>query len=100
MFSEEFKRDLDKVLSEVREYILSTYGEHYVGSEEEENVQVIDLMASLGSLDTTARDMSIKYLARYGKKDGKNRKDLLKPLHYTMMILYFDHLRKKRSKGT
>ena len=30
----------------------------------------------------------IKYAQRYGKKDGYNRKDLLKVLHYTLMALF------------
>ena len=30
----------------------------------------------------------MKYAQRFGKKDGKNRKDLLKILHYTMIALY------------
>ena len=29
----------------------------------------------------------IKYAQRYGKKDGKNQQDLLKILHYTIMLL-------------
>jgi hypothetical protein len=30
----------------------------------------------------------IKYAQRYGKKEGKNRKDLLKILHYAVMALH------------
>jgi len=30
---------------------------------------------------------AIKYLCRYGKKDGKNRKDLLKAIHYIVLLL-------------
>ena len=30
----------------------------------------------------------MKYLARYGKKDGKNRKDLLKAMHYIILMMY------------
>ena len=30
----------------------------------------------------------IKYAQRYGKKDGYNRKDLLKVLHYGIMALH------------
>jgi hypothetical protein len=33
---------------------------------------------------------AIKYLARYGKKGGKNRKDLLKALHYAILLMYFE----------
>jgi len=75
----------DKILEEVKGYIESTYGEHYVGNKD---VQTVDFWYSLGSLDTTARDTAIKYLARYGKKNGRNRKDLLKAIHYIVLMLY------------
>ena len=33
---------------------------------------------------------AIKYLARYGKKNGKNRKDLLKAVHYVILLMSED----------
>jgi hypothetical protein len=30
----------------------------------------------------------MKYAKRYGNKEGKNRKDLLKILHYAIIMLY------------
>jgi hypothetical protein len=30
---------------------------------------------------------AIKYLCRYGKKAGKNRKDLLKAIHYIVLLM-------------
>jgi 2',3'-cyclic-nucleotide 2'-phosphodiesterase (5'-nucleotidase family) len=30
----------------------------------------------------------MKYAQRYGKKDGKNRKDLFKVLHYAIMAVH------------
>ena len=30
----------------------------------------------------------MKYAQRYGKKGGRNRKDLLKVIHYAIMMLY------------
>ena len=30
---------------------------------------------------------AIKYLARFGKKDGRNRKDLLKDVHYIVLLM-------------
>lgn len=80
-----YKYKEDKALEIIAEYINSTYGQHYVGDGE---IQTVDFWKSLGSLDTTARDTAIKYLARYGKKDGKNRKDLLKAIHYIILMMY------------
>jgi hypothetical protein len=73
------------ILQEVKKYIDSTYGQHYVGNGE---IQTVDFWESLGSLDTTARDTAIKYLARFGKKGGNNRKDLLKAIHYIVLMMY------------
>lgn len=75
-------------LQELVEYIDSTYGQHYVN----EGIQVVDVWQSMGSLNTTARDTAIKYLARYGKKDGKNRKDLLKAMHYIILMMYAEDM--------
>ena len=66
-------------------YIDSTYGQHYVGNKE---IQTVDFWESLGSLSTTSRDTAIKYLARYGKKSGYNKKDLLKAVHYIILMMY------------
>lgn len=81
----QYKYTEDTILQEVQAYIDSTYGQHYVGNGE---VQTVDFWESLGSLDTTARDTAIKYLARFGKKGGNNRKDLLKAIHYIMLMMY------------
>ena len=32
----------------------------------------------------------LKYGSRYGDKDGKNKKDIMKILHYAMLLLHFD----------
>ena len=33
----------------------------------------------------------MKYLWRYGKKDGNNKKDLMKALHYIVLAMHVDH---------
>jgi len=83
----------DLALEEIQQYINETYDQHYVGDGE---IQTVDFWQSLGSLDTTARDTAIKYLARYGKKDGRNRRDLLKAVHYIILIMYADDLKTKQ----
>ena len=71
-------------LKDIENYVNGTYGEHYVAKD----IQVVDIWESLGSLESTARDTAIKYLCRYGKKDGKNKKDLLKAIHYIILMMY------------
>lgn len=83
--SVKYKYNEDKAMAAFKKYLDGTYGQHYVG---DGDVQTVDFWRSLGSLETTSRDTAIKYLARYGKKGGKNRKDLLKTMHYCVLMLY------------
>jgi len=90
--SNKFRFDEDKILSEALTYLESTYAGHYVGElagREQNNIQTIDVWQTLGSVDTTCRDTAIKYLMRYGKKEGHNKKDLLKAIHYIVLLWYF-----------
>lgn len=80
-----YKYNEGEALKKITDYVNSTYGQHYVGNG---SVQTIDFWESLGSLETTCRDTAIKYLARYGKKSGKNEKDLLKAIHYIILMMY------------
>ena len=81
----QYKYNEDLAFSKVMEYINGTYGQHYVGNGD---IQTVDFWESLGSLETTSRDTAIKYLARYGKKNGRNEKDLLKAIHYIILMMY------------
>jgi hypothetical protein len=81
-----FKYHEKELLQEFEEYLQSTYGAHYVNGSD--SIQTFDYWNSLGSAETTSRDMAIKYLSRYGKKEGKNRKDLLKAAHFIFLMLY------------
>ena len=81
----DYKYNEDEAIQAIRDYVDSTYGQHYVG---DGDVQTVDFWRSLGSLESTSRDTAIKYLARYGKKGGKNRKDLLKSMHYIILMMY------------
>jgi hypothetical protein len=81
----EYKYNEGDAMAKIREYINGTYGQHYVGNGD---IQTVDFWESLGSLETTCRDTAIKYLARYGKKGGRNEKDLLKAVHYIILMMY------------
>lgn len=80
-----FKYGEDEVLQKVYDYIASTYGEHYA---QDTGIQLFDYWESLGILQPMAAGTAIKYLARFGKKDGHNKKDLLKAIHYTILLWY------------
>ena len=85
-----WKYDEGKILREVEEYLSSTYKGHYVGGETK--IQTLDLIDSIGDSEAFCRSNAIKYLSRFGKKDGKNRKDLLKVIHYAILLYHFSDL--------
>jgi hypothetical protein len=86
-----FSYNEDRYLAEAHEYIGSTYSQHYSGK-----VQALDLIEDAGHGMGFVVGSIIKYAARYGKKDGHNRKDLMKILHYTILALFF-HDKKQAS---
>jgi len=73
-------------LKEIEEYIESTYGQHYVGKNE---FQIQDLLHSIDIAVPFCQASAMKYLARLGKKEGFNRKDLLKAAHYIILLMHF-----------
>ena len=84
-----------QILNEVESYIRSTYGEHYVGKE---GFQIQDLLNSIGIAEEFCQANAIKYLSRYGKKKGKNTLDLMKAIHYTILLIHFtrvNHLKQE-----
>ena len=81
----------DEILNDIKEYVSSTYNGHYTGTKHEyRNVQTLDLMASRDLASTFCQANILKYGSRYGSKDGRNKKDLLKVIHYAMLLLHFD----------
>ena len=87
-----FKYHEKEILKDIEEYVSSTYQGHYTGkSHEYRNVQTIDLMASKELAASFCQANILKYGSRYGNKDGKNKKDLMKVIHYAMLLLHFDN---------
>mgnify|MGYP001433716915 FL=1 len=79
------KYNEDKILHEIGIYIQGTYKQHY--STTEEGMQVQDMLRHLDIDKDFCQANAIKYLCRYGKKDGKNKKDLYKAVHYIVLLL-------------
>ena len=75
----------DEIINEIKEYIESTYDQHY--STTEDGFQVMDMIKQLGIDKDFCQANAIKYLCRYGKKNGKNRKDLLKAIRYVILLM-------------
>lgn len=75
----------DISIKDIQRYIDSTYKGHYATKDDE--IQAIDAIFSLGNVDTTCRDLIIKYAWRLGKKEGF-QKDLMKIIHYSLFVLH------------
>ena len=86
-----FKYHEDEILKDVQEYVSRTYQGHYTGTKHEfRKVQTIDLMAARDIATGFCQANILKYGSRYGSKNGKNKTDLLKVIHYAMLLLHFD----------
>ena len=79
------KYNEDKILNEVLEYIKTTYSKHY--STTKEGFQVQDILRHLKIDKDFSLSNAIKYLMRYGKKNGKNKMDLYKAIHYIVLLI-------------
>ncbi len=92
-----WRYDEDVILKDIHEYVSGTYRSHYAGKasgfkgHQNYGVQSIDLMATKGLASAFCQANIIKYGTRYGDKDGQNKKDLLKVIHYAMLLLHFDN---------
>jgi hypothetical protein len=77
----------DEILRELSDYISGTYDQHYsVGTN---SVQTLDLIEACGDGESFCRSNILKYASRYDKK-GTARRDILKILHYAVLLLHFN----------
>ena len=87
----QYKYHEQEILKDIEEYVSRTYQGHYTGTKHEfRKVQTIDLMAARDIAAQFCQANILKYGSRYGSKDGRNKKDLLKVIHYAMLLLHFD----------
>ena len=80
------KYEEDKGIKDLRDYVSSTYNGHYTSKQN--NTQTLDLIQSVGDAESFCRSNAIKYLARYDKK-GSAKQDILKAMHYCLLLYYF-----------
>ena len=79
-----YKYDEPRILKELEAYIEATYGEHY----SQNKFQATEFIIDCGHGEGFTIGNVMKYAQRYGKKGGRNRKDLLKVIHYAIMMVY------------
>ena len=89
----DYKFSEDRLLDDLKAYIDSTYDAHYSKSKFQAPEFIFDSGHGMGFCIGNV----LKYAQRYGRKDGYNRKDLQKVLHYAIMALHVHDIEKKES---
>jgi hypothetical protein len=92
-----WKYNEDRTLKEIEEYLVSTYKSHYTS--ETSKTQTLDLIESIGDAEPFVRSNAIKYLSRFGKKNGKSKMDILKAIHYCILLYHFSGLHNETAKS-
>ena len=89
------KYNENEILKEVSDYISQTYRGHYSSN----NVQTLDLIDSVGDAEAFCRSNILKYASRYDRK-GTARKDIIKIIHYGILLLHFNDKRAAADAAT
>ena len=84
----EYKYNENKALVELEKYINSTYDEHY----SKNKFQATEFIIDSGHGEGFCIGKIMKYVQRYGKKNGKDRRDLLKVIHYGIIALHINDM--------
>lgn len=81
-----YKFDEDRLIDEFKNYVDSTYGQHYAT----DKYQATDIIIDSGHGTGFCLGNVIKYSKRYGKKGNADdhRRDIMKVLHYALIQLY------------
>ena len=82
-----YKYSEDVILKELTDYIAGTYNQHY--SAGDDKIQTLDLIEACGDGESFCRSNILKYASRYDKK-GTARRDILKILHYAVLLMHFN----------
>jgi hypothetical protein len=88
-----YKYSEDEILKELTDYISGTYNAHY--SAGDDKIQTLDLIEACGDGESFCRSNILKYASRYDKK-GTARRDIMKILHYAVLLMHFNDKNAKR----
>tara|TARA_B100000900_G_scaffold279594_1_gene239170 strand:+ start:4036 stop:4563 length:528 start_codon:yes stop_codon:yes gene_type:complete len=91
--AKKYKYDEEAILKELKDYINGTYNQHY--SAGDDKIQTLDLIEACGDGESFCRSNILKYASRYDKK-GTARRDIMKILHYAVLLMHFNDKNAKR----
>ena len=84
----DYKYNESNNILELLKYVNSTYEQHY----SKNKFQATEFIIDGGHGEGFCIGNILKYAQRYGNKDGYNRKDLMKVIHYAIIMLHVhDH---------
>ena len=86
------------IIQKIREFIKKSYKGHYTTTPE--GFQAMDIFRELSIDKDFCHANAIKYLLRYGKKQGNNQDDLYKAIHYIILLISSDSNKGKGNKIT
>jgi hypothetical protein len=82
-----WKYNEEEIVKELLEYIRGTYNQHY--STGDQKIQTLDLIEACGDGEAFCRSNILKYASRYDKK-GTARRDIMKIMHYAVLLMNFN----------
>lgn len=88
-----YKFNEGQLIMDLREYVNSTYRAHY----SQNKFQATEFILDCGHGEGFALGNVLKYVQRYGRKNGYNRDDLMKVLHYALIALHNHDLNNEES---
>ena len=80
----EYRYNEEALIKELSSYVDSTYLQHYSLN----SFQATEFIIDSGHGEGFCIGNILKYAQRYCKKGGRNRADLLKVLHYALMMVH------------
>ena len=89
-----FKFSEQETLWELEKYIKKTYDQHYAKSK----FQATEFIIDGGHGEGFCIGNILKYAQRYGKKNGRDKNDLMKVLHYGIIALHVHNLNNEESE--
>lgn len=80
----DYKFNEKEIVNQIQEYVDATYTQHYAKNK----FQATEFIFDSGHAEGFCIGNIMKYAQRYGKKDGYNRNDLMKVIHYAIMAVH------------
>ena len=84
----DYKFNEGQIIKELKQYVDKTYESHYANGVKR---QATEIIIDQGHGTGFCMGNILKYAQRYGKKEGRNKNDLLKVIHYAIIQLSQDH---------